>query len=306
MQDEIISRSYRDENDFWAIRELLLSTYPITPTGFNWEVRRWDGWMFHRERPFTIKRLAELVHIWETKSGRVIGAVHPEGSGDATLQLHPDYREIESDLITMAVQKLSIPTEGGHRRVDTFVFEYDTPRQRLLGLHGFEKTPHLFITRRMRLDTRPVPKPEIADGYRLRATRPDEADYRRIADVINAGFGRESHTMEEVRAFMTNSPSFRHELDLVAEGGDGSFAAYVGFTLDETNRRGIVEPVCTHPNHLRRGLARALILEGLQRLRDLGVTDVYVDTGDMVPANRLYESVGFTEAYTSYAWRKES
>jgi hypothetical protein len=47
-----------------------------------------------------------------------------------------------------------------------------------------------------------------------------------------------------------------------------------------------------------------LIREGLRRLQRLGVTDVYVDTGDMVPANRLYEGVGFTEAYTSCAWRK--
>ena len=160
------------------------------------------------------------------------------------------------------------------------------------------------VTRRLRFGSRPLPEPEIADGYELRATRPAEVDYQRVADIINAGFGRDSHSSAEVKAFMTGSPSFRHDLDLVAEAGDGSFAAYVGLTLDDVNQRGIVEPVCTHPKHLRLGLARALIQEGLRRLRDLGVTDVYVDTGDMVPANRLYESVGFTETYTSYAWRK--
>ena len=29
-----------------------------------------------------------------------------------------------------------------------------------------------------------------------------------------------------------------------------------------------------------------------------------VETGDMVPANRLYESIGFTEAYRGFEWRK--
>jgi len=29
-----------------------------------------------------------------------------------------------------------------------------------------------------------------------------------------------------------------------------------------------------------------------------------VDTGDMTPANRLYDSLGFTEAYRGFAWRK--
>jgi hypothetical protein len=32
---------------------------------------------------------------------------------------------------------------------------------------------------------------------------------------------------------------------------------------------------------------------------------VYVGTGDMAPANALYDSVGFAEAYKGYAWRKD-
>ena len=39
---------------------------------------------------------------------------------------------------------------------------------------------------------------------------------------------------------------------------DGSFAAYVGIPYDEANRRGIYEPVCTHPDHQRQGLARRI------------------------------------------------
>jgi ribosomal protein S18 acetylase RimI-like enzyme len=276
----------------------------MTSTGFNWEIRRWDGWIFHRERPFTSSRLAALVHLWEDSAGLVVGAVHPEGSGNATLQLHPNYRHIESKMIGTAVQQLSIATDDGQHRIDTFVFEYDTPRQRLLEEHGFRKTSEVYVTRRLSFDSRTLPAAEPADGYTIRSTCPEDADYQLVADVINAGFGRTSHTAAEVRAFMTGSPSFRHDLDLVAEAGSGSFAAYVGLTFDEMNNRGIVEPVCTHPEHLRRGLARALIQEGLRRLKALGTTDVYVDTGDMVPANRLYESVGFTEAYASFAWRK--
>ena len=44
--------------------------------------------------------------------------------------------------------------------------------------------------------------------------------------------------------------------------------------------------------------------EGLLRLRAMGAVDVTVDTGDMIPANRLYDSLGFTEAYKSILWRK--
>ncbi len=103
---------------------------------------------------------------------------------------------------------------------------------------------------------------------------------------------------------MTRSPSFRHDLDLVAVAPDGAFAAYIGMTCDEVNRSAEFEPVCTHPDHQRKGLAHALMLDGLHRLKALGAVDVFVDTGDQVAANKLYEVVGFTEAYKGYIWRK--
>jgi ribosomal protein S18 acetylase RimI-like enzyme len=52
------------------------------------------------------------------------------------------------------------------------------------------------------------------------------------------------------------------------------------------------------------GLAGSLMREGLLRLRSMGAVDVTVDTGDMEPANRLYDSLGFSEAHRGYTWRK--
>ena len=46
----ISTRLYRDEKDFWRVRRLLIDTEGITPVGFNWEVRRWDGTRFHNPR----------------------------------------------------------------------------------------------------------------------------------------------------------------------------------------------------------------------------------------------------------------
>jgi hypothetical protein len=44
--------------------------------------------------------------------------------------------------------------------------------------------------------------------------------------------------------------------------------------------------------------------EALHRLAAIGATDVYVGTGQAVAPNRLYEGMGFTEAYWADAWRK--
>jgi mycothiol synthase len=303
----IVARPFQNEDDFWKIRNLLIETYPITPTDFNWEIRRWDGSRFHHADAALNPRWEEQIHLWETQTGQLVGAVMPEDPGDAHLQLHPDYRHlIEADMVDWAERHLAVPTENGQQRqLAIFVFEYNSPRRSLLEQRGFEKMPYGGVTRRLRLGNRPLPPVNVAEGYTVRSTRPnDMSDCQRVADVLNAAFNRDCHTARELHNFMTLSPSFRHDLDLVAEAPDGSFAAYVGITYDETNQRGIYEPVGTHPDHQRKGLARALMFEGLHRLKAIGAKDVYVGTGDMIPANRLYEAVGFTEAYKGYTWRK--
>jgi hypothetical protein len=45
--EPITARPFQFEDDFWKVRNLLIETYPITPPGWNWEIRRWDGRRFH-------------------------------------------------------------------------------------------------------------------------------------------------------------------------------------------------------------------------------------------------------------------
>jgi GNAT superfamily N-acetyltransferase len=125
-----------------------------------------------------------------------------------------------------------------------------------------------------------------------------------MAVLLNAAFNRMIHSEAEYWNFVTHSPSFRHDLNLIAEAPDGSFAAHVGVTYEDANQSCVFEPVCTHPAHQRKGLARALMLEGLRRARSLGAVDAYVGTGDGMAANYLYEAVGFTEVYHGFVWRK--
>lgn len=302
---DVVSRPFEGEKDFWRVRSLLIDTYPITPVGFNWEIRRWDGWRYHRECTSITPEWSERLHIWETEEGCLVGVAHPENDGSAFFELHPDYRHIEEEMIAWAEAYLAVaPRAGQPRQLEIAVFDYDAPRRHLLEKRAYAMLPYTFVTRRLRFGSRPLPQPEAVQGYLLRSTNASDDDYARVAAVLNAGFNRTMHTTEEFRNFATQSPSFRHDLNLVAEAPDGSFAALVGVTYDETNRRAIIEPVCTHPDHRRKGLARALMLEGMRRVRMQGAADVMVDTGDAVAANALYDEIGFTEAYRGNIWRK--
>lgn len=302
----IVARPAASEDDFWRVRRLLIETHTITPPGFNWEIRRWDGGRFHDADPTWPPVGSEKIRLWETAGGRLVGAAHVDGGSEIALQLHPDYRQIEEEMIGWAEEQLGAPApDGTQREVILMVFDYDTPRRRILARRGWGDTDHTWVTRRLRFGAKVLPEVEPVAGYALRATRPgDMDDCRGIAALLNAAFNRDFHNAQEFYTFSTRSPSYQDELNLVAEAAGGSFAALVGCTVDQTNRFGIVEPVCTHPDHRRKGLAARLILEGLRRMQRQGVETVGVDTGESPAANQLYEAAGFTEAYFGRFYRK--
>ncbi len=301
---KITTRPLTTDQDFWRVRDLLIQTYPLTPFGFNWEIRRWEGRRFHDDNPEQFGRWAQNIQLWETESGTLVAVAHPDGPGDAQFQLHPDYRYLEPAMLTWAEENLAVDCENG-RQLELFVYEYDSYRQHLLHERGYKKLEYGGVTRHLRLGKQPLTQPQFATGYTLRTTNPDDPDdCQRIADILNAAFNRDFHKGSDYQNLALNAPCFRRDLDLVAVAPDGSFAAYAGIPYDEANRLGIFEPVCTHPGHQRHGLAKALMQEGLLRLKAIGAVDVTVGTGDMIPANRLYDSLGFSEAYKGYSWQK--
>jgi ribosomal protein S18 acetylase RimI-like enzyme len=296
----------RHDQDFWRMRNLLIETVPIAPVGLNWDMRRLDGQRFYNQDLEANRLLARRVELWETGDGKLLGYALSEGTGNAHLQVHPDHRYLEDEMIAWSEANLAAPARAGGSKV-LFIYanEYDAYRQRLLAAHGFQQTEDWGMIRHMRFGQQPLRQPVVYEGYTVRTTRSaDLDDCQRLADLLNAAFRRSFHNAEEYYNFCRLAPCFHQDLDLVAVAPDGTFAAYVGVPYDETNRRGIFEPVCTHPDHQRKGLAKALMQEGLLRLKARGAVDVTVDTGDMTPANQLYDSLGFTEAYKGYSWQK--
>ncbi len=304
----IVTCAPQGDVDFWRMRQLLVETVPITPIGFNWDVRWLEGQRFYEADVDTPHFAQRPIRLWENAAGKLVAFVLPESSlGTAYLQVHPDYRYLEEELVAWAEEHICARNEDtGRSYLEIPVYEYDALRQQTLARRGYEKTPYWGMTRHMRFGQQPRPTVHVAEGYTLRTTQPEElADCQQIADLLNAAFHRTFHNPWEYQNFTRRAPSFRRELDLVAVAPDGTFAAYVGIPYDEANRLGIFEPVCTHPDHLRRGLARALMTEGLLRLWEMGAVEAIVGTGDMVAANGLYTAMGFTEAYRNWIWRKE-
>jgi predicted N-acetyltransferase YhbS len=145
---------------------------------------------------------------------------------------------------------------------------------------------------------RPLPP-----GYRLGHVASDAEVPARV-EVHRAAFAPSRMTVEKHRCVRA-APMHRDDLDLVVEAPDGSFAAFTHVWYDAETRTGLFEPVGCHPDHQRRGLAGAVMVEGMRRLRDLGATYAYVGSWrDDSPGALLYRALGFAVLDRWYAWER--
>jgi ribosomal protein S18 acetylase RimI-like enzyme len=136
-----------------------------------------------------------------------------------------------------------------------------------------------------------LPPAPAVDGFELRAVRlPDELEAR--VDVHRAAFAPSRVTPESYGNVVGRLP-YRRELDWVAVALDGRHAAFCLVWLDAENGLAEMEPVGTHPDFRRRGLASAVCLGALGEARQLGAREglVYAVSGH--PSVSLYASLGF-------------
>lgn len=154
-----------------------------------------------------------------------------------------------------------------------------------------------------------LPEPVVPDGFRVRALRGDDPDdvARRVA-VHRSGFHPSRVTIDSYTNVMAAWP-YRVDLDWVVEAPGGELAASCLIWWDEVNKVGELEPVSTHADFRRLGLAKAACQGALRALRDLGAETAVVCSheGPGYEAPRaLYPGLGFidvtrTKKFTRHA-----
>src|SRR5690606_21587331 len=227
--------------------------------GLNWDIRRFEGLRWYDVASTGDPAWYANSRLWEAEDGRLVGWLHLDGVGYPYIEIHPDYRFLEGEMIAWAEGNLA-----GDGRLEFFVYDYDVHRQQLLAERGYQKMDDGGVIYHMRFGRQPLAHPHMAEGYILRTVNPEDGrDAEQIAGLLNAAFNRTFHNALEYQQFTRNASCYDPALDLVAVAKDGRFAAYVGIPFDQHNRRGIFEPVCTHPDHRQKGLAQALMQEGL-------------------------------------------
>jgi ribosomal protein S18 acetylase RimI-like enzyme len=110
---------------------------------------------------------------------------------------------------------------------------------------------------------------------------------------------------EDVEARLRKCSLYDPGLDLAVEAADGQVAGYALFWFDPVTEVGLVEPMRVEAAYQRRGLARAMLTAGLDRLAKRGARRLKVGYATDV-ARGLYVGAGFgvTSTSSSYSWRR--
>jgi ribosomal protein S18 acetylase RimI-like enzyme len=200
--------------------------------------------------------------------------------------VHPDRHDAHDAVLDWFEQSAE-----GDEPLDVALLDGDAATREAAVRRGYRLAEDEGFLHHMAMDLADEPAASaLPHGYRL-AHATDELLASRV-DAHRSAFHPSRVTVESYRT-VTGTPPYRPELDVVAIAPDGTVAAYALGWLDVASGIGELEPVGTHSAHRRRGLASAVCLEALRRLRAGGAALGLVYSVDGSPSTALYESVGF-------------
>ena len=298
-----------NENDFFRARNFLREVFLLNDRlEHSWNVARLDYWRWHFIGTCRVCESLEMgMTLWETTDGKIAAALNDLGDGEVRLHVHPHFRsaELEDEMLAYAEEHYAEITENGKRLIVP-VFEDDSLRPEFLTRRGFTKRRGWNHHYRRDL-TASLPAVSTPSGYTIRSMG-DESEHASRSlcswrafhsDEPDANYDGDWSWYRNVQS----SPLYRRDLDIVAAAPDGSIAAFCTCYYDDYTRSAVTVLVGVAAEHWRRGLGKAVVLEGMRRLKNLGCTRVFA-TANEEPADALYNSV-MTDMKVTDTWAKE-
>jgi len=144
-------------------------------------------------------------------------------------------------------------------------------------------------------DLAEIEQPVLPAGFRFRT-----ADEAGPEAAVRAHVDAWTPTAYTARSYadVRQTAAYRGDLHVLVEAPDGTMAASAIMWLDRANRTVEFEPVGTHPDYRRLGLARAMMLHGMHLARAAGATHatvVCLGAPGHPRARGLYYGLGFRE-----------
>lgn len=310
MVRKVVSRIYNNNEDFTSAMRFLYESFKRTNSYQNWFPDRFENSLDKGSVP-----LVDDIRIWEEVNDEaiptkmtIVAMANPEGSrerSDYFIQIDPAYSFLEREILEWIEGHFlkSKKDRVNREKLKIHTIEGNSTRESLLTELGY-KEGEISGYLRLRPVVLSIPDSDCPKGFEIRSIR-GRSDYDQLMSATRLVFGHGEWLNAELYEGITRRSFYKQDLDLVAVTPDGTFASFCTFRIDPISRITSLEPMGTLPNYRRRGLAKALIYEGLERSMKYNPSLFYIGAADTPAANRLYDSVGFTVKFAYHCWQKE-
>jgi ribosomal protein S18 acetylase RimI-like enzyme len=289
-------RPYRDTSDLRQMLDILIRGRQAATETYYVHVGDLKWWLFYLDKE---EAFNEKAFLWEDISGNIIAwalfskRYHAYDVFPDSIRCLSDVRsQIHDWAIDEACKR--IRRWGGEKVSTVWVSEQDHPLIELLVLRDFKRSNDQYLYLERSLDAETA-VPNLPAGYQLYRLQ-DDANAQKIAEVSQAAFGSDSPPEAYYYNYQEflRTPAGRPDQIIAAETPAGNFGSFAVCWLDRVNALGYFEPMGVHPNHMRKGLGRAVLQEGMDWMQKEGMwkAGICVEHSNM-SAYELYCSLGF-------------
>ncbi|MCQ6564089.1 GNAT family N-acetyltransferase [Paenibacillus mendelii] len=299
-------RPYRDERDYIALRSVI--SHKSTDPNRRFYPSLGD---FDYNRAFGGEKFLQNLTVCELENGTTVGAIWPGYYRILYCFTGPEYVHLEDEIFAWAEKHYYGPSLEDRSGQEVYFWGYveDQPRVETLKARGYEQHTWYMYSGVMDLETANQ-EPRFPEGFKVRPI--ETADLEQKVIIMTGSAGLTAPDMEIYRRLMS-CPTYRQDLDLVIVDETNQVIGFANIWLDSENNIAIIEPFGTAPTHRRRGLATNLLYECMRRLKEAGVSKLYINHGGMWTldpepddAMRVYTRVGFQELGNMFVWCKGS
>jgi hypothetical protein len=293
-------------NDYLKVMKFLREMYLEKRLQRCWLPQRWEyaeHFITHLSVEHGDIHWHNYIKIWE-ENEKIVGICHKEDGNNAFIQLRNGYEYLTEEILEYAEENISYNNDG-KKRLNVWSLESDTYRNELLLKRGYIKGEDGNYYNAQYLDKDYIPK--LPTEYTFLTAEDKSFNALQRHTAVFRGFHPEGENPKKIPnsfLMMEKAPLFRPEFEIMTKYKDNTIASFSIVWYDEETKTGMFEPVATHPKHLKKGLGKAMLIEGLRKLKEIGAIQAYVESyGNDRKA--FYNSAGFESFDKDWHWTKE-
>ena len=297
----VYNRSFDEtQKDFQKMWAFLVDDYSDKKDCFIWTIGRLGDWpnsLSYGYGYFFPSHMRNNAQLWFNAIEELVGfAISENGNADFYALARRGHEFLYGEMVEW------VKRNWGNRegQLSTQADEGQHIFMQVLANHGFTKGGINEVSRQYDLQNMDVTPPVLTEGIVLKDLFSHPNEYGSILVGENAWHNRNEVSDYDMARyqFRRENPCYFPHLDIYAENQDGLIVANCNAFVDYKNNYAEIERVCTHNEYRKKGLARAVIIECMRRLRDEGVKYAYIG-GSSEEAINLYGKFEFS-AYRNW------